>query len=61
MGQDEYIVKQYKFTRKAWLGPEGEQAITSKDDGLSVMISAIQSQEFGYGMVLSYARPVVSY
>jgi hypothetical protein len=31
MGQDECIVKQYSFTKKAWLGPEGEQPITPKD------------------------------
>jgi hypothetical protein len=53
MGQDECIVKQYSFTRKEWIGPEGEQAITPKDDGLGVMISAMQSREFGYGMLLT--------
>jgi TfoX/Sxy family transcriptional regulator of competence genes len=53
MGQDECIVKQYSFTKKAWLGPEGEQPITPKDDGHGVMISAMQSREFGYGMVMT--------
>jgi hypothetical protein len=53
MGQDECIEKQYSFTRKAWLVPEGEQPITPKDDGLGVMILAMQSQEFGYRMVLT--------
>jgi hypothetical protein len=53
MGQDECIVKQYSFTRKEWIGSEGEQAITPKEDGLGVVISAMQSREFGYGMLLT--------
>jgi hypothetical protein len=53
MGQDECIVKQYLVTAKGWLGPEGEKPITPKDEGAGVMISAMQSREFGYGMELS--------
>jgi hypothetical protein len=53
MGQDECIVKQYSLTKKAWVGPEGEQPITPKDEGLGIMISAMQSREFGYGMELT--------
>ena len=31
MGQDECIVKQYLCTQKAWVGPDGEQALIPKD------------------------------
>ncbi|KAI2508963.1 hypothetical protein MHU86_5458 [Fragilaria crotonensis] len=33
-GQDECIVKQYSFTNKSWTGPNREQALIPKDDGL---------------------------
>ena len=52
-GQDECIVKQYSFTHKSWNGPNREQALIPKDDGLGVMISAFISREFGYGMALT--------
>ncbi|KAI2504135.1 hypothetical protein MHU86_10335 [Fragilaria crotonensis] len=39
-GQDECIVKQYySFTNKSWTGPNREQALIPKDDGLGVMMS----------------------
>ena len=52
-GQDECIVKQYSFTHKSWNGPNREQALIPKDDGLGVMISAFVSREFGYGVALT--------
>jgi hypothetical protein len=52
-GQDECIVKQYLFTQKGWKGPNGEQALIPKDDGLGVMISAFVSREFGFGFELT--------
>jgi hypothetical protein len=52
-GQDECIVKQYLVTQKSWNGPNGEQALVPKDDGLGVMLSAFVSREFGFGMELT--------
>jgi hypothetical protein len=52
-GQDECIVKQYSFTQKSWNGPNREQALIPKDDGLGVMMSAFVSREFGFGMELT--------
>jgi hypothetical protein len=50
---DEIIVKQFSFTHKSWNGPNHEQALIPKDDGLGVMISPFDSREFGYGMALT--------
>ena len=33
-GQDKCIVKQYSFTNKSWTGPNREQALIPKDNGL---------------------------
>ena len=53
MGHDECIFKQYLLTKKNWTGPDGEIALVPKDEGQGVMISALQSREFGLGMALS--------
>jgi hypothetical protein len=52
-GQDKCIVKQYLFTQKGWKGPNGEQALIPKDDGLGVTISAYVSCGFGLGMEIT--------
>ena len=52
-GQDEFIFKQYTFTKKAWVGPNGEKMLIPKDDGQGIMISAFQSHEFGFGLTLT--------
>ena len=52
-GRDESIYKQFLITKKTWIGPDGERNIIPKDDGLGVMVSAFQSQEFGFGFVVS--------
>jgi hypothetical protein len=44
---------QFIFTRKACKGPKGECAIIPKEEGYGLMISAFQSQEFGFGMKLT--------
>jgi predicted HTH domain antitoxin len=49
-GHDESIFKQYLLTGKAWIGPNGEKAISPKDEGQGVMISAFQSRNDGFGM-----------
>ena len=49
-GQDEAIWKQFLSLWKAWSGPGGVKAIWPKDEGLTVMVSAIVSREFGFGV-----------
>ena len=53
MGHDEAIMKQYLLTNKHWTGPNGEKAISPKDEGLGIMISAFQCREFGFGMKIT--------
>lgn len=43
----------YYMTGKSWIGPNGEKAISPKDEGQGVMISAFQSRHDGFGMDLS--------
>jgi len=50
IGQDEAIFKQFLSWWKAWSGPGGLKALWPKDDGLAVMISAMVSREFGFGV-----------
>ena len=52
-GQDECIFKQYTFTKKAWVGPNGEKMLIPKDDGQGILISAFQSCEFAFGLTLT--------
>ena len=52
-GQDEAIMKQYQFTTRAWTGPNGERALTPKDEGRGIMISALVSPEFGFGIEMT--------
>ena len=49
-GQDEAIFKQYLSWWKAWAAPGGLKAMSPKDDGLAVMISAIVSRDLGFGV-----------
>ena len=51
-GHDECIFKQFTFSLKGWTGPNGETIPMPKDNGLGLMISAFQSQEFGFGLEL---------
>ena len=53
MGQDECIFKQYLFSHKSWVAPDGTRALIPKDEGAGVMISAIASREFGFGMKIT--------
>ena len=52
-GHDESIFKQFTFTTKSWTAPSGERVLIPKDEGRGIMISAIQSREFGFGMTLT--------
>ena len=38
-----------------WIGPDGEQAIISKRNGVGVMILAFQSRDTGFGIKISDA------
>jgi len=51
-GHDECIFKQYLLTKK-WTLPSGEKKPVPKDEGMGVMISALQSREFGFGLPLT--------
>jgi hypothetical protein len=53
LGHDKAIMKQYLLTNKHWTGPNGEKAISPKDEGLGIMISAFQSCKFGFGMKIN--------
>ena len=52
-GHDECIYKQYLLTKKAWTLPSGEKQLVPKDEGQGIMISALQSREFGFGLPLT--------
>jgi hypothetical protein len=54
-GQDECIFKQFIFTGKAWISPDGQKPVIPKDEGLGVMISAFVLREFRFGMKLADA------
>lgn len=53
IGQDESVYNQFAFGSKQWVGQKGERAFLPKSDGMGVMVSAMQSREFGWGMVLT--------
>ena len=53
IGQDETVFKQYSFSRKCWVGADGETQLLPKSDGYSRMISAFVSRSFGVGLHLS--------
>ena len=52
-GQDECVFNQYLISSRQWVGPDGQRALLPKSDGLSLMMSAFQSRETGFGMNLS--------
>ena len=50
IGQDESVFKQYSFSSKSWVNPNGERKLLPKSDGYSLMISAYCSRVFGFGL-----------
>ena len=44
---------QHLISSRQWVGPDGLRALLPKTDGLSLMMSAFQSRETGFGMNLS--------
>ena len=55
-GQDECIFKQYVFCKKTWVGPNGETALTPKDEGHGVMLSSFVSHEYGFDFQLTASQ-----
>ena len=50
-GQDESVFNQFLLRLRQWrVGPLGQRALLPKKDGLSLMISAFQSRETGFGV-----------
>lgn len=52
-GQDETVFNQFLLKLRQWVGPLGQRALLPKTDGLSLMISAFQSRETGFGVEIS--------
>ena len=52
-GYDECIFKQYLLMKNTWVGPSRETILVLKDEGQGVVISAIQSCKFGFGLEMS--------
>jgi hypothetical protein len=52
-GHDEAIFKQYLLTKKGWVGPNSEIGLKPTDEGMGLMISAMQCCEFGFGLEMS--------
>ncbi|KAI2500715.1 hypothetical protein MHU86_13743 [Fragilaria crotonensis] len=57
-GQDKSVYSQYHLKSKQWVGPLGQRALLPKTDGLSLMISAIQSRETGFGVHISQLEEI---
>ena len=53
IGQDECIFKQFLFTYKQWILPDGTQPPMPKDEGQGVMLSSFVSRDFGYSYELT--------
>ena len=49
LGQDECIFKQYIFTSKFWVLPDGTKQLIPKDEGQGIMLSSFTCRELGYG------------
>jgi hypothetical protein len=53
VGQDESVFAQYLLGSKTWIGPKGQLPLLPKADGDGYMLSAIVSQEFKFGRLLT--------
>ena len=52
-GQDERVFNQFLLRLRQWVRPLGQRALLPKTDGLTLMISAFQSRETGFGVQIS--------
>ena len=46
-GQDESVYRQFLLGNRQWVGPQGQHPLLPKTDGLTLMVSALQSRETG--------------
>ena len=53
IGQDECVFHQYYRHGRQWVGVNQQRALLPKSQGASVMISAFQSREFGFGLQIT--------
>ena len=49
-GQDEAVYSQFTFGCKQWVTGSGVRSILPKSEGAGLMLSAVQSREFGFGI-----------
>jgi hypothetical protein len=52
-GQDESVYSQFLFGNQQWVEPQGQHSLLPKTDGISLMVSALQSCEIGFGISVS--------
>ena len=52
-GQDKSVYNQFLLRLCQWVGPLGQRVLLPKTDGLTLMISAFQSRETGFGVQIS--------
>jgi hypothetical protein len=52
-GQDKSVFNQFPLKPRQWVGPQGQRPLLPKTDGMSLMLSAIQSRETGFGVHIS--------
>ena len=52
-GQDESVFNQFLLKPKQWVAPLGQRALLPKTEGISLMLSAFQSRETGFGVKVS--------
>jgi hypothetical protein len=55
-GQDKSLFNQFLLKSRQWVGPQGQRPLLPKTDGLSLMLSAFQSRETGFGVHISRAQ-----
>jgi hypothetical protein len=53
LGQDEAVFSQFLLGQRQWVGPKGERGLLPKTDGESIMASAMQGRETGFGRKMS--------
>ena len=52
-GQDKSVYNQFLIGNHQWVGPQGQHPLLPKTDGISFMVSALQSHETGFGVNIS--------
>ena len=52
-GQDVSVFNQFLLKPKQWVGPLGQRPLLPKTDGMSLMLSAFQSRETGFGVQIN--------